>query len=107
MSFIRMWKNALNFKTTVKMKEFWIAILINLIVGYVLSIINIKIGDIYYLASIVPVLSMSVRRLKDSERSASNLLWLFVPIIGWIILLLALSSLSRSDRDREFDRYHC
>lgn len=32
--------------------------------------------------------SVAVRRLHDTGRSAWNLLWLFLPFIGWIILLV-------------------
>jgi uncharacterized membrane protein YhaH (DUF805 family) len=40
------------------------------------------------LALILPGIAVSVRRLHDIGRSAWNLLWGLLPIIGWIVLLV-------------------
>ena len=43
---------------------------------------------IYALAAFIPNLAVSVRRLHDTGRSGFNLFWMFLPIIGTILLLV-------------------
>lgn len=43
---------------------------------------------IYALAAFIPYLAVSVRRLHDTGRSGFNLFWMFLPIIGAILLLV-------------------
>ena len=43
---------------------------------------------IYALAAFIPNLAVSVRRLHDTGRSGANLFWMFLPIIGTILLLV-------------------
>ena len=43
---------------------------------------------IYALAAFIPNLAVSVRRLHDTGRSGFNLLWLFLPVIGLIIIFV-------------------
>ena len=61
---------------------------------------------IYSIISILPITAMIVRRVRDTERGMANILWVFVPILGWVIFVLLLLSKSRAQRDRDFDRYH-
>ena len=42
---------------------------------------------IYSLIWLLPGLAVSVRRLHDIGKSGLNVLWVFLPIIGWIMLL--------------------
>ena len=42
---------------------------------------------IYLLIWVLPGLAVSVRRLHDIGKSGWNVLWVFLPIIGWIMLL--------------------
>lgn len=49
---------------------------------------NTPISDIFNLLIMLPGLAVFVRRLHDTGRSAWNLLWLLLPIIGWIITLV-------------------
>lgn len=43
---------------------------------------------IYALAAFIPNLAVSVRRLHDTGRSGFNLFWVFLPVIGAILLLV-------------------
>ena len=47
---------------------------------------------IYALASFIPNLAVSVRRLHDTGRSGWNLLWALLPIVGAIVLLVFMIS---------------
>ena len=46
------------------------------------------ISWIISLAMFVPGLSVSVRRLHDTDRSGWNMLWLLLPILGYIVYLV-------------------
>jgi uncharacterized membrane protein YhaH (DUF805 family) len=80
--------------------EFWMFFLFNVIVGFVLNIIdNVSglakamngvgpLGTLYFLAVLVPYLAVGARRLHDTNRSGWWLLLLLIPCIGAIILLI-------------------
>lgn len=53
------------------------------------------ISNIFALAILLPSLAVIVRRLHDTGRSAWNLLWAFLPLVGWIILLVFYCQASR------------
>ena len=74
--------------------EYWMFALFNLIIAFVLGIVEVilgspgVIGTLYTLAVIIPSIAVSVRRLHDTERSGWCLLISFVPLIGAIVLLV-------------------
>lgn len=53
------------------------------------NIVAIVMGT-YSLASIVPGVSIAVRRLHDSGRSGWNLAWCLLPLVGTIIVIVLL-----------------
>ena len=53
-----------------------------------LSLIMIKaVRSLYNLIWLLPGPAVAVRRLHDIGKSGLNVLWVFLPIIGWIMLL--------------------
>lgn len=73
--------------------EYWYFALFNFIagilVGILASILEFKqLGNIYSLAVLVPSLAVLSRRLHDTNRSFWWALLMFIPIIGWIALLI-------------------
>jgi uncharacterized membrane protein YhaH (DUF805 family) len=48
------------------------------------------VGGLFALASFVPSLAVTVRRLHDTDRSRWWLLLALVPVLGWIALLIFL-----------------
>lgn len=76
--------------------QFWMFALINFIVSIVLGIVagivlkgNANIVNIIYgLALLLPSLGITARRLRDGGFTPWLLLLLFVPVIGWIALLI-------------------
>ncbi len=82
--------------------EYWYFVLINFIIFLILGMIDTAIfgqpepGEpagslltgIYSLAVFLPSLAVSVRRLHDTNRSGLWLLLSFIPIIGFIVLLV-------------------
>ncbi len=47
-------------------------------------------SSIYSLILLLPAFAASVRRLHDTNRSGWNYLLLFIPIVGWIVVLVFL-----------------
>lgn len=82
------------FSGRARRKEYWMFFLFNLIIALVLGFIEGLaggpgvIGSLYSLAVLIPGIAVSVRRLHDTDRSGWWLLIAFVPLIGFIVLLL-------------------
>jgi uncharacterized membrane protein YhaH (DUF805 family) len=79
--------------------EFWMFVLFNVIISFVLGIIDAilglssgdgvgLLGGLYSLAVLLPSIGVSIRRLHDTNRSGWWLLLSFIPILGWIALLI-------------------
>lgn len=77
--------------------QFWMFTLINIIISVVLGIVcgmllpekaSSIINGIYSLALLLPSLGIAARRLRDGGFSPWLLLLLFIPVIGWIALII-------------------
>ena len=114
-SFMDMWIRIFDFKGTTTVRQYLLALLFDLILGAVLvngvfyllgENIALLVFIGYYLLSFLAIISMTIRRIRDTERSVFNIFWVFVPLIGVIVLLAIVLSKSQRERDRDFDRYH-
>lgn len=131
------WKNYVNFSGRASVSEYWFAALWNiLILGVLYTIITIvsvftfasvaAINDqasfigaiplmllslvttLYSLACIIPSLSLTIRRLHDSNKSGWMILLGLIPMVGGIILIVLMCLSSETGRvythqDNEFD----
>jgi uncharacterized membrane protein YhaH (DUF805 family) len=76
--------------------EYWMFVLINVIVAIVLAVIDAVLGThgvlggIYSLAVLIPGIAVTVRRLHDTDRTGWWVLIALVPVIGVIVLLVFL-----------------
>lgn len=75
--------------------EYWWFYLVNFAISILLSIIDMilnipleSISLIYLIVSLIPSISIQVRRLHDVDKSGWYMLLNFVIIIGWIWLLI-------------------
>lgn len=68
--------------------EFWWFLLFEAIAGIAASGIYHVLGTLFSLATLLPSLAVSARRLHDTGRSAWWLLIALVPVAGGIILLV-------------------
>jgi uncharacterized membrane protein YhaH (DUF805 family) len=87
--------------------EFWMFVLVNLVISIVLGIIDSAIGTanfyasggmasyspgvlgtIYGLAVLIPSIAVTVRRLHDTDRSGWWFLIQLIPFVGSIVLLV-------------------
>jgi uncharacterized membrane protein YhaH (DUF805 family) len=87
-------KKYADFAGRARRTEFWMFEVLNFIFAMVLSILESIVrgpgvlAALYGLAMLVPSLAVSIRRLHDTGRSGWWLLLGFVPVIGWIVLLV-------------------
>lgn len=68
--------------------EYWWWFLFTFLASGATGIISDKLSAIFSLLVLLPSLAVGARRLHDTDRSAWFLLLWFVPIIGWIILIV-------------------
>ncbi len=82
--------------------EYWYFYLFTVLVGVGMTVLVTMsnhsstaglIGNLANFALVVPGITVLVRRFHDTNRSAWNILWAFLPIVGWIILLVYLTQL--------------
>ncbi len=85
------------FNGRARRQEYWMFVLVNVIVALVLTFIDSQIGllgesgygvlsGIYSLAILVPSIAVSVRRLHDTDRSGLWYLIAFIPFGGFALL---------------------
>ena len=94
-----MWKNYAKFSGRARRSEYWWVILAQTLISTAFSLINIA-GDsvlgavanvvisVYGLATLIPMISLTVRRLHDIEKSGWWYLLNCIPCIGSIILIV-------------------
>lgn len=96
--YVDMWKNFANFSGRTDVGGYWWAYLGNIIVSIVLGLIGVEVLiTVYSLATLIPTLSIAVRRLRDAGKGWG---WLFinlVPLVGWIIFIVLLCKPSVND----------
>jgi len=68
--------------------EFWYFVLFVLLAELCLGIIYRPLAMAFNLAIILPHLAVGARRLHDTDRSAWWLLLGFIPVVGWIVLII-------------------
>ena len=80
-------------------KEYWMFLLINLVVSVALALIDSLIGSVsesgmgllssvYSIGVLIPSLALSVRRLHDIGRTGWWVLISIIPVIGAVVLLV-------------------
>lgn len=75
-------------------KEFWFFALFNLIVSLIIKSVEEPMGmtgmlsGVYVLATFIPVIALSVRRLHDTGRSGWWILINAIPVAGWIAYII-------------------
>lgn len=94
--------NYANFKGRATIAEYWYVFLFNIIVGTVVSFIPYVsiVGYIYSLATLIPGLAITVRRLHDTGKSGKYIFMSLIPFAGIIILIVQLCK--KSDGDNEW-----
>lgn len=79
------------------LSEYWWFVLFTFIVSVMLSMFSESLGGLFSLVTLLPSIAVGTRRLHDINRSGWwQLLW-FVPIIGWIVLVVFFAQQSKSE----------
>ena len=98
--YIEVLKKYAVFSGRARRKEYWFFVLFNVIISFVLTVIDAATGTydetvgagilsgIYLLAIFIPSLAVAVRRLHDTGRSGWWLLVGLIPLVGWILTLI-------------------
>lgn len=88
-------RNYANFNGRARRSEYWYFYLLNFIVCMGLSVfacINLLIWAVFLLmwdfAILVPTIAVTVRRLHDTGRSGVYYLFNFIPVVGFILLIV-------------------
>lgn len=97
--YLEVWKKFAVFSGRARRKEYWMFLLLNMVVTGALFVVDVMMGldngaagfgilsGIYSLAVFVPSLAVTIRRLHDSGRSGWMMLLGFIPIVGPFIVL--------------------
>ena len=86
----------LDFEGRVTRKQFWMFVLINFIIAFLIGFVGQLLLDdsgswlsnLYSLAVLLPSIAIAIRRLHDIGKSGWWLLLGLIPVVGWIILIV-------------------
>ena len=93
--YVKAWKKYAVFSGRASRKEYWMFLLFNVIVAFLVGMVSAilepatssdqsVLGNIYQLAVLIPSISVGCRRMHDTDRSGW---WLLVPIVSLIFLI--------------------
>lgn len=68
--------------------EYWWFFLFTFLVSAALGVVSEILSGVFSLGVLLPSLAVGVRRLHDIDKSGWFLLLWFIPVIGWIILIV-------------------
>ena len=98
--YLKVMKQYADFNGRARRKEYWMFVLFNFIAAVILSAVDASVGSygalagIYSLVVLIPSIAVGVRRLHDTGKSGWMLLVSFIPVIGfiWLLVLLLMDS---------------
>ncbi|MDA3864777.1 MAG: DUF805 domain-containing protein [Deltaproteobacteria bacterium] len=95
------------FEGRARRKEYWMFVLFNIIISFVISLLEQMAGMqisvlslLYSIFILIPGLAVSVRRLHDTNKSGWFILLSLIPIAGFIILLIFFAEEGNSGPNR-------
>ena len=81
------WTKAFDFEGRTKRIDFWKILLVNFVLGLVVSKVIEPLYYLFVIATICPGIAMNIRRIRDTGRKWQWIFILLVPIIGAFWLL--------------------
>lgn len=104
--YLKVLKNYVGFHGRASRTEYWMFLLINAIITFLLSLLDNlantdnMISGIYGLLTLLPLIAVGVRRLHDIGKSGWWYLISLIPFIGSIILLILACFKSENHENR-------
>jgi uncharacterized membrane protein YhaH (DUF805 family) len=93
-------KKYADFTGRARRKEYWMFILIYMIINIVLAVLGLDIiSALVGLGLLVPSISIAARRLHDTGRTGWWQLIALIPVIGFIVLIVFLAQDSHETND--------
>jgi uncharacterized membrane protein YhaH (DUF805 family) len=80
--------------------EFWHWALFNLVVSIGLSVVSEWLSIAFTLATLLPYIAVTTRRLHDTDRGGWSQLVGLIPVIGWVLMLVWLAQPAPPDVNR-------
>ena len=77
-----------DFKGCAGRSEFWWWVLFYILASAALGLVSQVLAGIFSLATLLPYIAVTARRLHDTDRSGWLQLLALIPLIGWIILII-------------------
>jgi uncharacterized membrane protein YhaH (DUF805 family) len=68
--------------------EFWWWVLFTILASLTLRSISYSLSGVFSLATLLPSIAVTIRRLHDTDRTGWWTLLYFIPLVGWIILII-------------------
>lgn len=105
--YLKVLKNYVGFSGRSRRMEYWMFMLVNIIISVVLVILDAiletssLLNGLYSLAVLLPSIAVTVRRLHDIGRSGWWILISLIPLVGAIILLV-FTCLDSEPHDNEY-----
>lgn len=105
-------KNYAGFSGRARRKEYWFFFLFNILISMGLGLVdgitgssNISsgmgfLGGLYTLATFIPCIAVTMRRLHDTNRSGWWMLIALIPVVGVIVLLVFLATEGQKTENR-------
>lgn len=96
------WRRAFDFLGDSTRTEYWTFTLINIVIGLVLGLgfvatggdaggvglLFVLLAGVFFLAQIIPGISVTIRRVRDATGTGLWTLLIFVPLVGGLIILV-------------------
>lgn len=100
-TYLSVWKKYAVFEGRARRKEFWIFVLINLLISFILAALDPSesfrdatfltvVGWVFSLAVLIPGIAVTVRRLHDAGHTGWWLLVVLVPLLNLVLLVFCL-----------------
>lgn len=103
-NFITVMKKYVEFSGRARRKEYWMFILVYLLIYIGLTAIDVTLGTavlglIFALVCMLPSISVAVRRLHDTGRSGWWLLLSLIPLVSIVLLVFLCLDSEEGDND--------